>query len=108
VARFWFVRPGDNNVSVGPYKVASRRLPLRGACISGGGAMTWKVFDNSTPANEASGVKIVSQGVILCDGEVHQGAPDLGRHKEIGVLAVTGTPKGDDSGESAWVIIANE
>lgn len=108
VARFWFVRPGNNSVAVGPYEVEGKQLVVRGACRSESGTMTWKIFDNSAEADSKDDVEFVDQGRMPCDGEVHSAVAHVGKHRDLGVLAVTGAKTGRDAGESAWVIVANE
>lgn len=108
VARFWFVRPGNNAVAVGPYAVERKTLVVRGACRSESGTMTWKIFDNSGEADSKDDVEFVDQGRMPCDGDVHSAEANVGKHRDLGVLAVTGTKPGKDAGESVWVIVANE
>lgn len=108
VARFWFDRPGNNKVSVGPFAVEFDELIVRGACRSVTGKLAWKVFDNSDEADTADDVKFLDQGEITCDGTVQQAAADVGDARELGVLGMTGTGTGQDSSESAWLTLANE
>ena len=99
VARFWYVRPANNSVAVGPYAVARKRLVVRGACISESGSMTWKIFDNSNDDDEAE-VEFIDEGRLPCDGEQHSADASVGKHREVGVLAITGVKVDDDAGES--------
>ena len=108
VARFSFVRPGSNKVSLGPYAVASDELVVRGACRSLSGTITWKVFDNSTEAETAEDVKILDQGDMACDGETHEAKASVGANRELGISGDTGASEGQDAGESAWLTLANE
>ena len=108
VARFSFVRPGSNKVSLGPYAVALDELVVRGACRSLSGTITWKVFDNSTDADTAEDVKILDQGDMACDGQTHEAKASVGANREVGILGVTGAGEGQDAGESAWLTLANE
>jgi hypothetical protein len=108
VARFWFDRPGNNQVSVGPFAVEFDELVVRGACRSVTGRLTWKVFDNSDEADTADEVKFLDQGEITCDGAVQRAVADVGAAHELGVLGMTGTEEGRDSSESAWLTLANE
>jgi hypothetical protein len=105
VARFWFSRPGDNKVAVGPFAVARQRLTVHGACYTFSGSAEWKVFDNSTDDED---VIILDSGRIRCDGAVTTAHADVGKHTEVGVLAVTDAVSGSDDGENAWIVLANE
>jgi hypothetical protein len=106
-ARFWFARPGANQVAVGPYAAESGSLTVRGACRSAGGTMTWKVFDNSEQAGTATDVRFLDQGQLTCDGATHQAAAEVGDQREVAILGLTGAPDGDD-GDSGWLALANE
>ena len=108
MARFWFDRPGNNQVSVGPFAVEFDELVVRGACRSVTGELTWKVFDTSDEADTAGEVKFLDEGEITCDGTDQQAVADVGDARELGVLGMTGTDKGRDLGESAWLTLANE
>lgn len=108
VARFWFERPGNNNVSVGPYAVEFDELVVRGACRGTTGKLTWKVFDNSEEADAADEVKILDEGEIICDGTTQLASAEVGDARDLGVLGMTGTEKGQDATESAWLTLANE
>lgn len=108
VARYWYVRPGNNKVAVGPYAVDGKRLVVRGACLSESRSMTWKIFDSSDEAESRKDVEFVDQGRMPCDGEEHTAEASVGKHRDLAVLAVTGTKPDEDTGESVWVIVANE
>lgn len=108
VARFWYVRPDNNKVAVGPYAVDSKRLVVRGACLSKSTSMTWKIFDSSGAAESRKDMKFIDEGRMPCDGEEHTAQANVGKYRDLGVLAVTGTNPGKDAGESVWVIVANE
>lgn len=108
VARFWFARPGNNKVSVGPYAVEYDDLVVRGACRSATGTLTWKVFDNSDDADSDDEVKIIDEGEFTCDGTAQRATAEVGKVRELGVLGVTGSPPGQDENESAWLTLANE
>lgn len=108
VARFWFERPGNNKVSLGPYAVEFDVLVVRGACRSATGTLTWKVFDNSGDADTSDEVTFLDQGEITCDGTNHHAIAKVGGARELGILGMTGTDKGHEAGESAWLTLANE
>jgi hypothetical protein len=105
VARFWFTRPGDNNVGVGPYQASVSPLTLRGACISRSGEMTWKVFDNSADNDD---IVVLDEGQMFCNGRTQTFHAEIEGHREVGVLGDTGSPQNEDGGESAWLVLANE
>ena len=107
VARFWFARPGDNQVSVGPFAIARDELVVRGACRSHTGRLTWRVFDNSSEVDSAEDLEIVDEGDLVCDGTTQQATSAADPGRELAILGVTGTGD-DDEGESAWLTLANE
>lgn len=105
VARFQFVRPGNDRVSVGPTVLESDELVLRAACVRAAGGMTWQVLD-AGPDLPDDVVRVLAVGSVDCDGSVHRQDVRLAGQRSVSVLAVDDPSAPASPSTSAWVVLA--